>query len=290
MISFEEKISVFQYTNYRKFLKDKFDEKKRENPRYSHRIFSKSAGLKSSNFLNLIIKGQRNLTRETILRFTSALRLPEKDAQYFEYLVLFNQGKTLKDKDAYFKKAMEVARRVKTLQRSKLIHEDQYEFYSKWYNTCIWALIDMYVFAGDFKWLAQQVHPPVTVKQARESVALLEKINLVKKMDSGVYKVQHNTISTGDSVKSLALSQFYVDTLKLAAQTVEELPKDKRNITGVTMGLSRKTYDAIVEKINALRQEIIDLANADTKSEVVYQLTMPLIPISKPKHGNNSHR
>jgi uncharacterized protein (TIGR02147 family) len=279
-------IDIFQYTNYRRYLKEKFEEKKRENPKYSHRVFSKMAGLKSSNFLNLVIKGQRNLTSLTISKFAGALNLLEIETEYFENLVLFNQAKSLKEKDRYFKKTMEVARRVKTLEHSRLIHEGQYEFYSKWYNTCIWALLDMYVFVGDFKWLAAQVYPTITVKQARESVALLERTGLVKKNSDGIYKVIHNTVSTGESVKSLALGRYYLEMLKLAADAVEELPKDKRNISGVTMGLSRKTYEKVVERIRSFRMDVIDLANSDGKPDAVYQLTIPLIPISRTNgHG-----
>ena len=52
---------VFDYLDYRAFLRDHYLDKKQRQG-LSFRGFSKRAGLKSPNYLKLVIDGQRNLT------------------------------------------------------------------------------------------------------------------------------------------------------------------------------------------------------------------------------------
>jgi hypothetical protein len=84
--------SVFEYTDYRRYLHDFYHYKKRTNPYYSYRLFSMKAGFKAPNLLKLVMDGQRNLTRESVDKFVHALRLSNGEAAYFTSLVLHNQG------------------------------------------------------------------------------------------------------------------------------------------------------------------------------------------------------
>ena len=53
--------SVYEYLDYRQFLRDHFAASKKAKPQYSFRYFSRRAGLSSSNFLKLVMDGKRNL-------------------------------------------------------------------------------------------------------------------------------------------------------------------------------------------------------------------------------------
>ena len=53
--------SVYEYFDYRRFLKDRFDDLKKKNPRFSIRLFNRLAGAKSTSFLKNVMEGKRNL-------------------------------------------------------------------------------------------------------------------------------------------------------------------------------------------------------------------------------------
>jgi len=187
-------ISVFDYSDYRQFLKDKIAEKKGSFPAFSNQYLAKKIGIRSRNFLPLVLKGERNISNATILKIANAFGLPKGEIAFFETLVHFNQGKTLLEKRHNIEK-------LRQLSGSKLalknIPFDHYEFYSKWYHSAIWSLLDIYQFDGNFQWLAKQLHPPITTKEARASVRLLEKLKLIKKFNQGRYQVTDKLISTG---------------------------------------------------------------------------------------------
>src|SRR5262249_32035516 len=66
---------VYDYMDYRCFLKERFSSLKARNPLFSYRSFSRLAGTKSSGFLKLIIDGRRNLGDDGIMMVARGFKL-----------------------------------------------------------------------------------------------------------------------------------------------------------------------------------------------------------------------
>src|SRR5262245_51414124 len=109
----ETKPHIFDYLDYRLYLKALLGFKKAENLSFSYRAFSRLAVLKSSNFLKLVIDGKRNLTLQTIHRFAKAFGMSKADADFFENLVLFNQAQSVEEKNRFYER----------IARSKSYHD-----------------------------------------------------------------------------------------------------------------------------------------------------------------------
>ena len=104
--------NVFEYTDYRKFLKDYYEDNKGKKPYFSYRYLSKKAGINASAFFKYVIEGKRGLTKTSIMKTVQAVGFSEDEAQYFENLVYFNQARTLKEKDAFFKNLMDKRKKI----------------------------------------------------------------------------------------------------------------------------------------------------------------------------------
>jgi len=63
-----KKVNIFDYLNYRQFLKDIFAYKKKVNPRYSYRVFARQAGFSSPATLKYVIDGERNVSDKSLLK------------------------------------------------------------------------------------------------------------------------------------------------------------------------------------------------------------------------------
>ena len=70
-----ENPNIFEYADYREYLKDYYEHSKDTKDNFSYRYFAQKAGFASSNFLYLIIHGKRNLTKDYIPNFGKALGL-----------------------------------------------------------------------------------------------------------------------------------------------------------------------------------------------------------------------
>ena len=56
----ETSINIFNYSDYREFLRDFFDMKKRVNPSWSYGLWSSKLGLNSISSITMVINGQRH--------------------------------------------------------------------------------------------------------------------------------------------------------------------------------------------------------------------------------------
>src|SRR3989339_1594720 len=110
---------LFDYVDYREFLKDYYEFKKLTQAGFSHRYFLAKAGLKGPNFLKNVIDRKKSLSSISIPQFAKALELNKKESEYFAALVLFNQAKQISRKQFYFNQLSEFATQSNAQQIQK---------------------------------------------------------------------------------------------------------------------------------------------------------------------------
>jgi uncharacterized protein (TIGR02147 family) len=273
-------LNVFNYQDYRKFLADYYKEKKTSRSAFSYLNFSRKAGFTSKSFVFNVINGRKNLSSTSVVQLSQALGLGKKESAFFETLVYYNQAKSFNERNFYYEK-LNALRPASTRGSSAWqLREDQYEFYSNWYHAVIRSLIDMFPDVTDFRKLAKMVSPAIRPKQAEKSIKLLLRLGLIDKKN-GTYKISEKSLTTGEDVQSLAVQTFHLETMKLAEKAIKMLPKNKRNISGLTLGISTEAYSEICNIIYECQKKIMDVANKDEKSDRVYQLNFHLFPVSK---------
>ncbi|NLG17023.1 MAG: TIGR02147 family protein [Fibrobacter sp.] len=272
--------NIFTYTDYRKLLADYYEERKSLNPSYSYQVFASKAGIPNRGFLYNVISGKKNLSRESALKVSQAMNLKSSEADFFEVLVFFNQAKTLKERNHYFEKLNEFKSHAPQATVIRELHKEHYEFYSKWYISAIRSLIDMFKFKDDYSWLAKTVFPPIKPLEAKKAVLLLEKLGMITQGADGFWIVKDKTITAGPEITGLGLLNFQVQSGELAINAMKEMTKDKRHISGMTMGLSRKSYELICNEIITFQSKLQSIAENDNEADNVYQFNFQLFPIS----------
>ena len=270
---------IFEYLDYREFLKDYYNAKKEANPAFSLRVFSDKIGFKAKDFISRVMNGDKNLSSQSIPKVASGLRLGKHETEFFIALVKFNQAETTEERNSAFEEMQAVLKVVRFAEKQHLLGHAQYMVYSHWRHLTIRSLIGMYGFDGDYEALARRVHPRITAEEAKASVKLLEDCMLIKKGKNGKYVLTENAITTGDRTSKLALRGFHQDCLKLAADSIDRDPPGTRHISGLTLGISQEGYERIVERINAFRKEIALIAEEDENSDKVFQLQFALFPV-----------
>ena len=270
---------IFEYLDYREFLKDYYNAKKETNPAFSLRVFSDKIGFKAKDFISRVMNGDKNLSSQSIPKVASGLRLGKHETEFFIALVKFNQAETTEERNAAFNEMQAVLKVVRFAEKQQLLGHTQYMVYSDWRHLIIRSLIGMFGFDGDYETLAKRVHPRITAEEAKKSVKLLEDCMLIKKDKGGNYTLTENAITTGDRTSRLALRGYHQQCLKLAADSIDRDPPGTRHISGLTLGISQEGYERIVERINAFRKEIALIAEEDESSDKVFQLQFALFPV-----------
>jgi uncharacterized protein (TIGR02147 family) len=274
-------LNVFEYTDYRSYLLDYYKEKKAGNASFSYNGFSTKAGFKNKGFLHTVLHGSKNLSKSSIIKLINAIGLKKREAEYFENLVFFNQAIELIERTYFCEKMNSVKLQDRSVTIVQQTRRDQYEFYSKWHHSAVRSLIDMYPFSDDYKWLAKSVYPPITTKQARKSVELLVKLGFIEKQKDGRYKLTSRNITSGNEIISLAALNFHKEATRLVEHALDTVPKEKRNITGLTLGISGNMYQKICDEIKEFRARIVNIVQDDQDADQTYQLNFHLFPITR---------
>ena len=270
---------VFEYLDYREFLRNYYNSKKEENPAFSLRVFSDKIGFKAKDFISRVMSGSKNLSNQSIPKVASGLRLGKHETEFFIGLVKFNQAETTEERNAAFEEMQAALKVARFSEKQHVLGHVQYQVYSHWRHLTVRSLIGMFGFNGDYEALAKQVRPHITAEEAKKSVQLLEECELIKKDKSGKYVLTENSITTGDRTSKLALRGYHQHCLKLAADSIDRDPPGSRHISGLTLGISQEGYERIVERINAFRKEIALIAEEDQNIDKVFQLEFAMFPV-----------
>jgi uncharacterized protein (TIGR02147 family) len=276
--------SVFKYTDYRKFLRDFYQERKSAVPSFTHRFIAQKVGFKSGGHFSLILDGKANISITFIERIARFIGLSKKEAGYFQNMVLFNQAKRHDDKKRYFEHMMSYTDAV-----VRIVDAAQYEFYDKWYYSALRELCALYPLSdnSDFAQIGRMLEPPITEAQARRAFALLKRLELIHVDETGFYHPKDRHISTGYDASSLSINTFILNALDLAKQSIDRFPREERNLSWLSLSVSEEGYASIVEELRQTRRRIMTIVENDKKTDRVYLLNYQLIPLSKrlPKTG-----
>lgn len=268
---------IFKYIDYRKYLADFYQEKKQTTRHFSYRYFALRAEIKSPVFLKQVIDGERNLTREMIDKFIPALNLNKKESIYFKNLVLFNQAKNASEKQESYSIMLSMMNCIPERQLSK----NHCDYFNKWYNSVIRELVCLYDFKDDFELIASSLIPRITAIEVKKAVQLLLRLKLIVKQTDGTYRQRDVAIISNDDMVALARRSFNSEMLLLAQNANQTLPQTERNVSGITMGLSKACYEVLLQEIAAFKERVKTIVYHDEKSERVYQLGIQLFPLSE---------
>ena len=267
-------ITVFDYLEYREYLRDYYREQKKRKPFFSYRFIGHRVAMDSS-FVIKVLQGNLHISSKKIESFIKLLELNGTEAEYFESLVHFCKAKTERQRKLYFDRLFTIS----TVKANRL-ETHQYEFFQKWYYSAVWSIINCASFNGDFRALAEQCLPPITVWDAKRAVKLLLRIGLIKKDRDGRYRTTDSNLTTGQKWHSHAVAIYQREMVRLAGESIERTKKQERDISTVTLSIDEKSLPEIQEHIRQFRSSLIKMVNSYGGNGRVYQLNVQLFPLS----------
>ena len=271
-------INIFEYQNYRVYLKDYYNDQKSTKKYFSYRSFSKKAGINASAFLYYVIEGKRNLTKSSVEKISYTIGHSREEKDYFENLVFFNQAKTIAEKAMYYSRIVECRKPFDI----KTIDKDQYEFYSKWYHSIIREIACMVDFNDDYGVLGSYLVPPIGAKEAQSSIELLERLGLIERDDNGLYHPTDAVIGvkpTGED--AFVIEKFQLEMLDLSKRSFDVVPRSDRLSASTTFSISEATFELFKMKTREFRKELLEIARLDNEPNRVYQYTFNLFPATR---------
>lgn len=274
---------IIEYSNFRQYLLDYYEERKRVSA-FSWREFSKVAGFTSSSYMKVVCDGKSKLSKIGVERVAAAIGLSGFELDYFRAMVKFGQAANEETKKAAYRDMLAIAK----VHKVRVLEGDLFAYYDTWRNPMMRELAPLMPGATPGE-MAKMCYVETSAQEVRESLDFLTRTGLLKKEKDGAFKQSETSVSGTPDATRLALRGMHRQMAQLAAPALE-LPATERNFSGVTMGVSRESYDRIVKALDDCRRQIIAIAAEDKGIEQVYRLNLQLFPLTKSVKENKNEK
>ena len=267
--------NIYNFSDYRDFLKDRYRQLKDNDPVFSFRNFSKQAGFGSPNYLKLVMDRKRNLSFEAISKFAKGLRLDNHESEFFRYMVEANQCELPAKKQVFEAKLTY----LRELFKVKALIPELYDYYHDWYHSAIREMVKKGKMKSDPGAIAGSLVPAISVDQAKASIDLLIKLKLVALTGDGWLEA----CETSDiDTKSIELAQkiHYEQMAELAAQSLYTQGPETQDYGAITLSLPPNKGVELKEKLHQIIAQVSgDQSHSPT--DEIYQLNIQLFALTK---------
>jgi uncharacterized protein (TIGR02147 family) len=284
--------SIFEYSDYRLFLKDYYKSQKARSASYSYAVLAKQAGLPSRSYAKLIMDGHRNVGLRTIPKLVRGLKLGRAEARYFEKLVQFTQAETSAEKNHLYEQLLQFPQRRKAVQLSQA----QHHFYAKWFYAAIREMVLLEGFprkaSEQARWIRQATGSWVTLSQAGRAIEDLIALGLLERMPDGSLRQQDLFIRSPDEIADLGIRAFHRQMIQLSLSHLDDRLED-REFAGVTLAIRASDLPRAKAALKDFRSQFNHDFSAATGAEAVYQLGLqffPLTALKEVRHENVDRR
>jgi uncharacterized protein (TIGR02147 family) len=268
--------NLYAFADYRRYLAAYYDYAKAEQYGFSFRVFSRRAKIRSSNYLRLVIDGERNLTREMAGRFAEACELAGSAREFFCELVEYCQAKTTQERSRMYERLA----RHRPFREARRLESAQAEYHSHWYLPAIRELVRRPDFVDDPKWIGKQLWPHITALQAKRALELLAELGLLQRDAQGRLVQTSEIITTGPGPLGHHIFNYHHMMLERAAEALDALPREQRDLSCLTLCVSEEKLEELKQRVRAFRQELLRTAELDNRPERVVQINFQVFPLS----------
>ena len=266
--------SVVEYKDYRQYILDYYSERKRSSA-FTWREFARLAGFASGSYLKLVCDGKTRLLEEGARKTALAMGLLGFEYDYFILMVRYENAKT----DAQKKKCFEEMQALSEAHHVKILGSDLYTFYETWKHSVVRELAPLMPGATPGE-MAKMCYPEVSASEVQRSLNFLMKAGLLKKAGDNAFELAETSIRGTPDATRLALRGMHREMSKLATPAID-LPVEERHFSGVTMGLSRESFNKIENVLDECRRKIVAIAAEDKDIDQVYRLNLQLFPLTR---------
>jgi uncharacterized protein (TIGR02147 family) len=277
---------VSDYTDYRLFLADFFDYKRKMTAGdlrpYSYATFSAGANIKSPNYLKMIIEGRRNLSPEMVLKFAKALGMNKEQTEDFDLLVSYGQSSDPADRNMFLKKLSE--HRVLEKLRTGEIDKKTWEKVPNWAAWVIYAMVDQEGVRYDIKTLKELLRGKASedeIEQAMQS--LFNSGELILDAETQEVKKARALIESAEDVPVALVRKLQAQLMYLGLESLYQDSATEREFGTLTLSLTKQEFDDVKFKLRQIRKQINkdnSIARMGSKGERVYQLNIQLFPVT----------
>lgn len=267
---------VMEYADYRRYIRDFYREQKADSSvSFSWGVFAKKAGIASPVFLQYVCEGKKNLGEKSSPQVAAAMGLVGYEETYFCLLVAYANAKNDEEKKAVLEQIGDLARTHKV----RIVGAKEYDFFKSWKNSLLRELASAMPKATA-KQLSKASRNRIPTSEVHEILGFLVQAGFLEQGADGGYRECDRSLRMDPHVAKAVSSDLQRQYAELAVDAMKNESPEKRNMTGLTVGITRESYDRIVAELAECRRRINAIATMTPRTDEVYRLNMQFFPLT----------
>lgn len=282
---------IFEYQQYREFLKDYYQEQKTSKSGFTYARFSEKAGLGSPNYYKLVMDGEKSLTGNNIIRFSKALGLESHEADYFEALVQFNQADEVEIRKHYQERMARLKARYRATDgASRTIEEYEFEVMSSWVHHAVMVLTQTRGFRESPAWISQKLFGLVNESEVTQILESLQILGLLARDENGRLRQRHKQVRTRPDLKRQAGRAFYEGLFARLSQGLKLDQPEDRELGAYLVCFNKSQLPELRKRVREFLASLNEWALSHEKPEHVYALVFGGAPLTREESASRPRR
>lgn len=272
-------LSIYNYTEFHKFLRDAWEEKRDKNPNFSMTAFAKKLGLENSAPLSLALRGKRGLPKKYLPQVISSLDLTQDEAIYLEALSDLSRAKTPEQKVLYLERLKKIS--PKNYLPDNTVEE--FKFLSDPLHATLLEMTALKDFKPDPEWIQQKLALKYSLFEITDAFHRLKDLGFIEQDEkTKKIKKKQQHLRTPDDVADLGTQQFHKKSIGWAKNAVSSQPVDEREFHSYAFNIKKKEMKKAKEQIRKFLDQFFEEFEApDGEGDSTVQLNVQLFRMSK---------
>lgn len=267
-------MNIYEFSNYREFLKQELVDRINDNPKYSLRAMAKRFEMGAST-LSEVLSGRTNLSATSARRIAEKLKLKSKESSYLLELVELEATKDPEMKAA-------VLERIRVLHPKKRHTQDLsvelFRQMSEWFHS---AILELPAIPG-FDFQADNIARTLGISKPQAEIAVdrLLKLGLLEEQDGKIIRTPQD-YRVQSEVRNAAMRNYYRQMLSQISDSLETQSPQERLSGYLNLALDPRALPEVDQAIDRLFQDIKSIAAKYTEPTTVYHLNLHFINLTK---------
>ncbi|WP_168196701.1 TIGR02147 family protein [Bdellovibrio sp. ZAP7] len=278
------KPQVFDYLDAYQYLQDYYAFRKKVDVGFSYEAWAAELNFNSRSFLRMMIHGKKKLTEKIVASLAEISFLTPDERDYFFCLVKYTQTSTLKEKQIFGQKLIQILKR----QSSAQVLAESEDFIS---NPLLPRLLSLFSYDDVEKSsvsFAQILG--IREEQVIQALEILHKLALIEQPQKGVWISKVVAFKVPDNKGSLNLRKFHEKSLAEALKAFD-LPQEVRRYKSLLLPMTTEDYHTFNQLLDDFAKEQMVRHNPKTYSgRRLFQVNFNIYPVSEDLTTTESFR
>jgi len=261
-MSAKRQLSIFNFLDFKAFLKSRFEELKKKEGKSLRRI-SLELECGSLGYVSMILNGKRSPGAAFLKKTAAYLGLTAEEERYLRKLVRFSLAENLDEKDLAYRSILKEF----TSKNVQTIREKEYKFFSEWYHPVILEYLSLGRDIDQVLHISQALD--ISAKEVENSLKLLRSLDFIEE-EAGLYKTKLISFQTTPEVNSFYVRKHHRMMLERSMRALS-LPLEKRFFASLTVSMDEAELPKLKKRAEEFQKELLaEYSESKIKNQVIH--------------------